>query len=150
MAYLQLMTDEEIIYETLKNFTLTTHRIRSTDSTLEKKEVVSIMLEKISSIAISSRNYLVFLILGILLILFSFWGFANSYNQGLDFIILVLGIISIVVYALTRKSIVIISSDGGHAAVLSSMGLSHESVIEIINKIEVAKNDRMRYLNSIK
>lgn len=147
MAYLELMADEEIIYETIDKITLTTHRIRAIESTFERKEVVSIMLEKISSISISSRNYLIFLILGVLMFLYSLWGFVKTDNTSLDIFIFVLGLIFIIVFALTRKSVVIISSDGGHSVFFSTLGFSHESIMSIINKIEIAKNNRMRYLS---
>jgi len=121
--------------------TLTNYRIRFDDlGDYGSKEFVSIMLEKISSIRIYKKSKPLYLILGILIMLSFFSGF---YGRDLKFAPIIIGGVLILFYLLTRKHIVSIASDGGDAIIVETTQYQPKDLIDFIDKIEQAKNERV-------
>src|SRR5690606_29599459 len=106
-----------------------------------KAHIVSIMLEKVSSIEIHYKSKVLILIFGILLVSAGLIMGAN--NSGTPMIFgLVLGGLFILIYLLTRKHVVSIASDGGAIIYFQTKGMKREVLLDFINKIEKAKNER--------
>jgi hypothetical protein len=123
-----------------KKVVLTNRRLRLNNSTrFGRSHIISIMLEKISSIEIHYRSWPLFLLAGIGLVLIGLA--AGTQNQGEAMMAaMLLGLVFIAVYLLTRKHIVTIASDGGAKIHFHTKGMKRASLMEFINKIENAKS----------
>lgn len=121
---------------------LTTHRIRFDDS----KHIISIMLEKVSSIEVHYSSWLICLLFGILAAVAGFVMGVNNNGQAMV-AGLALGGILILIYFLTRKHVIEIASDGGTKINFQTSGMKRESILKLINQIETAKSDRFINFN---
>ncbi|MBQ21661.1 MAG: hypothetical protein CMD31_12975 [Flavobacteriales bacterium] len=125
-----------------KTVTVTNKRVRYQASSSGKAHIVSIMLEKISSIEIHYKSKVFILIIGILLAAAGLFMGAN--NVGSAMILgLVLGGLFILIYLLTRKHVVSIASDGGAIIYFQTKGMKREVLLDFINKIEKAKSEKL-------
>jgi hypothetical protein len=141
----QLMTGESILqYSDNELITLTTHRIQYKNKTWGQSNFISIMLEKVSSVQVVGISYPILLVIGILIIIIG--AFIANENQGRDeggVISIAVGVIFIVAYFITKRHICIIASDGGNKIVFRTEGMNTENVINMMDKIELAKNNRV-------
>lgn len=120
-----LLENEELITQSDNNeLTLTTLRIRHQTSAFGKANVSSIMLEKISSVEIKYKSKLWFLIIGIITTP------------------VIIGIILIILYYSSRKHCIVITSDAGTSINVETKWLKHDAILDFINKVEIAKNNR--------
>ncbi len=136
-----LFEKEEIITESDdKVILLTNRRIRYNSSSWGQAHIVSIMLEKISSIEIHYKSLWLFLVVGVILVT---GGVIMGANNNGDAMILGLGAgaVLVLIYFFTRKHVVSISSDSGTKINFSTNGMKREKLMDFINKIERAKND---------
>jgi len=117
---------------------LTSHRIRFDDS----KHVISIMLEKVSSIEVHYRSWLICLLVGILAAAAGLGIGADNNGQAM-IVGLVLGAVLILAYFLTRKHVISIASDGGTKINFETRGMKREAILKFINQIEKAKKDQL-------
>ncbi len=126
-----------------KSVTLTTHRLRHNSSSTGSGHIVSIMLEKISSIEIHYKSWILILFIGILLACGGL--IMGAQNRG-DVMILGLGAggLCILLFFLTRKHIVTIASDGGAKINFQTKGMKRDMLLDFINKIETAKAIRLK------
>ena len=126
-----------------KVVTLTSHRVRYNSSSTGSGHVVSIMLEKISSIEVHYKSWILVLLIGILLVAGGL--LMGAQNQG-DAMILGIGFggLCILAYFITRKHVVTIASDGGAKINFQTKGMKSDTLLDFINKIEVAKASRLR------
>jgi len=135
-----LFEGEKIIVESDdKTITLTSHRIRYSEAVFGKARLISIHLEKVSSVEMRYKSHLLFLFLGFFLIIA---GIAlGVLSQRPEPLVpgIGLGLLFIIVYWVTRKHVVTISSDGGEKINFQTKGMKSEAHIEFINKIETAK-----------
>ena len=132
----ELFENEELITESEDGqILLTTKRIRHFSGSVN---LTSIMLEKVSSTEVNYSHYPVLLLLGFLCLLYSVT--QQGEEQRWAIIALVTGAILIITYFLTRKHVVIISSDGGAKIVFRTSGMSSGNVMAFVNKVEEAKN----------
>ncbi|MBS1638168.1 MAG: hypothetical protein JST26_19805 [Bacteroidetes bacterium] len=123
-----------------KTITLTTHRIRYSEAKGGIENLISIHLEKISSIEMkyTSKPFLIYF--GILaLVIGTLLGKASN-QVDVIIISLIIGSILIISYFLSRKHTVVISSDGGSKIIFETKGMKSEAHIDFINKIEKAKH----------
>jgi len=121
-----------------KTVTLTNYRIRFQSSGSGKAHIVSILLEKISSIEIHYKSKMFLLIIGILLMVSGLFMGANNMGQVMVLGI-VLGGLFILFYLLTRKHVVSVASDGGVKINFHTKGMKRETLLDFVNQIEKAK-----------
>lgn len=136
-----LLKDEKILKQSSNSaVTITNYRVRLQEGKSNKAHVVSIMLEKISSIELHYKSYILFLIVGVLLILAGLV-YGGQMNNGLGIISAggVLGGLFILAFFLTRKHIVSIKSDGGTSINFETKGIKREALMDFINIIEQGK-----------
>jgi hypothetical protein len=145
-----LMTGETILMEgDNKQITLTTHRIRQENETWGQLNLVSIMLEHVTSCEYSKKSRPIFLITGLLLSGFALY--IESQNEGvarsISGSILLFGIVLIIAYFFTIKRGLFISSATAKIK-LDTKGMKDENIKSLIDKLEVAKNDRFLTLKN--
>jgi hypothetical protein len=147
---MNLMTDEKVLMDgDYKQITLTTHRIRQENKLWGQVNLVSIMLEEVTSCEYCKETRPVFLIIGLLLsglaiLIFSEGGDEAQYiSDGL----LLVGILLISIYFFTIKHGLFISSVSAKIK-LNTKGMKYENIKAFIDKLEFAKNDRFLGLKS--
>lgn len=139
MDYKYILEGESIITQSKDRMvTLTNYRIRFQDTSSGRAHIVSIMLEKISSIEIHYKSYIFLLIIGILLAAAGLFMGVNNMGRQMT-LGLVLGGLFILVYLRTRKHVVSIASDGGAKINFETKGMRREVLLDFINQIEKAK-----------
>lgn len=146
---MDLMTEEKIIMEGDYNqITLSTHRIRQEYKTWFETELVSIMLEKVTSCEYSKKSRPIFLIIGLLLWVFSFiyGGIEGSGAQEISLGLLFCGLVLIIIYFMTINRGLFISSATAKIKI-NTKGMKDENIKAFIDKLEIAKNDRLLKLN---
>ncbi len=127
--------EEPVLASENNRIVLTSRRIRQAEN---KTDFTSIMLEKISSIEVRYQSWILILLAGIICIVAGFILLRNGSVEAMA--CFGVGGICILVYIVTRKHIVSISSDGGAKIVFATRGMSKERVIEFVDKVEEAKN----------
>jgi len=140
-----LFPNETILTESDgKVVTLTTHRIRYNSSSFGRADIASIMLEKISSIEAKYTSLIIVLIIGIATGLIGVaMGLSNNNKDSqIGMGVLIIGVIFILVYLGTRKHTITIASDGGGKITFETKGMKRETILDFINRVEKAKNER--------
>jgi hypothetical protein len=130
-----------------KQIILTSHRIRQEYRIFGKLRLKSIMLEHITSCEYDKKSNPLLLIIGILAIGFGI-AVLNSigHNEELIGIIsIIAGTILIIAYLTTIKKLLYISSPSAKI-LINTDGMKDENIIAFIDRIEEAKNDRLKYL----
>ncbi|QEM11759.1 hypothetical protein [Mucilaginibacter rubeus] len=139
---MNLFEDEKIITTTDDNIIiLTTHRIRSTNSLgWGHRETTSIMLDMVSSIKTTYNSYPVLLVIAAIIAIAGFiLSNQNNSSYGVSFAI-VLAIILVSIYFVTRKHVCVIASSGGSRIVFATSNMSHDSLISFIDRVEESKH----------
>jgi hypothetical protein len=142
-----LFEDEHILTESnTTEIVLTSHRLRQTISSWGKVNITSIMLEKISSIEVRYESSFILIPMGIVAI---GYGVMNSHepDSSIAAACFIGGLLILMIYLATRKHIISIRSDGGATMKFHTKGMKSEVVIDFINKVERAKNERSRLLS---
>ena len=142
-----LIEHEEILTTSADNLiTLTNMRLRYQSG---NDHFISMMLEKISAIEINYTSKFWALLLGIIIIIIGGGlTLTQSNDQEVGLIGVFVGVVLIIYYIATRKHVVQISAECGTKIIFFTKGMKRESLLDFINKIEVAKNKR--YLTNIK
>lgn len=145
---MNLMPDEKILMDgDYKQITLTTHRIRQENKLWGKVELTSIMLEHVTSCEYIKKSFPQLLILGLLFVGFAI--FIGSQSSDDLLIIgsglLLAGLLLIISYFFTFKRGLFISSASAKV-ILNTKGMKDENIKSFIEKLEFAKNDRLRSL----
>lgn len=145
MAALKLFENEELITQSTKGkVVLTNMRIRYSDEVVGRAHIVSIMLEKISSIEIHYRSWWLALLVGIIALVAGVASLTGRNDGELAMILFVVGALSLIFYFTTRKHIVSVSSDGGAKINFETSGMSREDLLKFVGQIEEAKNNRVK------
>ncbi len=113
-----------------KNLVLTTYRLRHFPNGKGESDMVSIMLENIASIRVTYHSHIWILILGILLLVA--WG---------------LGLVLIIIYFLTRKHSLLVTSVGGDQMVVLTKGMSKNAILTFTSTVEQAICHRKKALH---
>lgn len=134
---MQLWENEKLISTSNnKEVILTSQRIRFETTHLGQRHMVSIMLEKISSIEVRYHSWVIILTLGILSILGGIYlmavGGSDKEHANIFFLT---GILMIVVFLLTRQHVITITPDGGARIIFSTRGMSRDTVLDFIDKV---------------
>ncbi|MFC0515174.1 hypothetical protein ACFFGT_13225 [Mucilaginibacter angelicae] len=138
---MNLFEGEKIITTTDNNvIILTTHRIRSTNSLgWGHRETTSMMLDMVSSIKTTCNSYPILLVIAAIIGIGGFiLGNQNNSSYGVSFTI-VLAIILVSIYFVTRKHVCMIASSGGSRIVFATSNMSHDGLINFIDRVEEAK-----------
>lgn len=139
--------EEVLLNVNNKQLILTTHRIRQENysSTGALISMTSIMLEKICSCSLTTKRRIVLLILGIVIggILIAS-GNATHQGGGIAPLGGLIFIGFIILYFYLKDKIISFRS-AGDAIKVSLSGISLEEIKKIIDKVEVAKNNRYRH-----
>lgn len=141
-----LLNGEQVITQLDGNvITLTNLRLRYSDSKWGKAHIVSIPLEKISSIEVHYRSKTIFVILAILAITS---GLIIGANGDKEFIGIGIGtgVVLIILYLFSRKHYLTISSDGGGKIHFHTRGMKQEKILDFINQLESAIRQRREEL----
>lgn len=138
---MKLFENEVIIIESeSKQVTLTNRRIRYTQN---NTDVISIMLEKISSIEVTYRSWPILLLIGIIGIGYGalLLSDGREYESNQAILAIVGGAVFTFAYFLTRKHVISIAPDGGTKIHFTTRGMKNEMVQDFVNKIEEAKSN---------
>lgn len=140
-----LFDNEEIITESKDNtLTLTNYRLRYESASRGKAHIVSIMLEKISSIEIHYKSNIIILTLGILFLAMGF--VMGTMNEGGAMLMgMSIGGICLFIYYIRRRHVVSIASDGGAKIHFFTKGMDRNTLMDFINEIEEAKKNRITH-----
>ena len=134
-----LLENEKIITQS-GNYvvTLTNKRVRYDDTSAGRSHLVSILLDKVSSIEVHYKSILLLLVLGVIMII---GGVLAGMDKKGDVMTagVMLGGLLLAIYFFTRKHVVSISSDGGANIHFKTKGMNRESILKFINQIEEAK-----------
>ncbi len=131
------------------SFRLTNLRVQHYKSSLGTETFISIMLEKISSVATVYTSYILYLVIGILLEAIGVMLLASSSRSENNGAVgpIVFGLIFIIVFFLTRKRRLVVASDGGGVISVITKGMHVDAVNGLLNDIEQAKDIRVRELS---
>lgn len=137
-----LLPNEEIITKSEKNIvTLTNYRIRYSDIEFGKAHIVSILLEKVSSVEVHYRSKVTLLYLAVIL------GLAGlvllSSNESIAILSLVGSGLSFIFYALSRKHYLTIESVGSNKINFQIQGMKRDMILKFVNQVEEAVKERM-------
>ncbi len=129
--------------------TLTTHRIRQENKSWGKIDLVSIMLEEVTSCEYNKKSKPFILIIGLLIIGFSlFIERQNSiYSENMYNALLLIGVACVLFYLLTIKRGLFISSPTAKIK-LNTSGMNDDNIKSFIDKLEIAKNNRLLNLKN--
>jgi hypothetical protein len=137
-----LLDGEEIITQSDENIvTLTNFRIRYTDTQFNQAHIISIMLEKISSIEMHYASQIYYLLAGIIVSAFGIITTANHTNEYGVFAIII-GLILVGMYFSSRRYLLTISSDGGGKINFQAKGMKKETILDFVNKVEKAADKK--------
>jgi hypothetical protein len=139
-----LFPSEELITQSDdKIITLTTRRIPYKTKSWGRAHLISMNLEKISSVEVRYKSWVIILLIGVLLCIAGLYFGAN--NAG-DLMMagVGLGFLCVVLYFVTRKHVITISSDGGAEINFHTSRIKDEKLMEFINMVEKAKSDLLR------
>lgn len=138
-----LLTGEHIITQSGGNLiTLTNYRVRMTTKRFGKADIVSIPLQKVSTVEVNYHSVLIALILGVLFLVVGLLMASGGRDAGpFGAMGALLGIIGIAYYYLTRKHVILISADNGRGIQFESKGLSQDAINKFINQVEGAVRD---------
>jgi hypothetical protein len=141
--FIKNLHDERILFESDSQFfVLTTHRIRLETSAWGISQITSIMLEEISSCANTRTSKPLLLVLATLFFLAGAYASFNAIEPGPALIgAIVITAIFVIIYVLTRRQILEIASAGATMR-LRIEGMSIDEVKELIDRIEIVKNER--------
>lgn len=141
---MQLMPEEQIVYETpSKALILTTHRVRHKVDVAGNAHLVSIMLEELASCGMLRVNHLILLVLALVAALGGVFVTMQDYrNDPTGLIIgLVIAAVLIALFFGTRQTLLSLASAGSTIR-LHVVGMKYEAVVDLIDRIEAAKNQR--------
>jgi hypothetical protein len=143
------LPDERILLESnSKSLRLTTHRVRYHTTSWGSADLISIMLDEVSSCAMIHRTFpLLFVIAGIAAFVFIIGQFAGAHIGGelsdpsIRAASAIVGVLCVVAYFLTRTHVLSVRSPGDAIRVRLA-GMKTEEVGNFVEELEAAKNAR--------
>lgn len=140
---MNLIAGEKILLESSpRGLVLTSHRIRSIKQGVGTGEVMSIMLEELSSCAVERKSEPSLLFIALFIVVASPVVEVTSRGTGAIAIAVVVAVILVIIYLSSRAQILTLTSTSGAKISRSTKGMSNQSVEEFITAAETAKNAR--------
>ena len=141
-----LFDNERIITQSDRDLiTLTNLRIRYSDDVWGKSHVISLLLEKVSSVEIHYRSKPILLVLGILSVIVGVFLESNG-AEGSIAVFGVIGFVFILLHIFSRKHFMTISSEGGSKINFHIKRMKHSKVLTFVNQLEGAIINRREEL----
>jgi len=141
-----LLNNEVIITQSGKGvITLTNLRLRYSNSSNGKTRIISILLEKVSSIDVHSKSNRIYLYFAFAAIAVGFY-FGAEGNSNVTLASLGLGVLLTLLYLFSRQHFLRISSEGGAKIQFHTKGLKTEKVLQFMNQLEQAIRERRESL----
>ncbi len=124
-----------------KSIVLTTHRIRQQDKQWGKLHIKSIMLQHVSSCEYKSESNPLYLILGLIALVFGFIvGSRGNHDSAMIMVLAIIFCIGfLVIYRVTTKKGLLVSSSSSRI-LMNTNGMKDERIIAFVNKLEEAKS----------
>jgi hypothetical protein len=134
-----LVEGEEIITESSnKLVTLTNYRIRYHNSSWGQAHLISIMLDKVSSVEVRYKSWWLLLVPSLILLV----GGMLAGVQGIEEAMVIgigSGLLLALIYVFSRRHVITISSDAGTSINFQTKGMNKDKVLEFVNKVERAR-----------
>ncbi|MBE2255467.1 MAG: hypothetical protein IAE65_04645 [Ignavibacteria bacterium] len=109
----------------------------------------SIFLEDVGYIESNYKNNFLFLIWGILAILFSVVLFYILKSESISILGFLLGSLLCILYLFSKQHLIVITSKSGNSIKFSVDAMKESSIIEFISNVEQAKLNRINQLYNI-
>ena len=135
---MRLLKDEVKLDTLTDSIVLTNQRIVNERGNKYKN---SIFLEKISSIEMHYKNQLAFLISGIIVCIIGIIPLFDD-QSGAGLPLLLIGIVLITAFFLTRKHVIIVYPDGGKSFEFGVKGASPDRIDEFLTNVRAAILDK--------
>jgi len=132
-------TEENITSSTDKRVILTNKRIWKLESGFGKARTTSIHLQKVSSVEIQYKSWLWALIIGVFFIVAGLLAVLGR-SEEIAVLAVIAGVVLIILYLLSRRHLITVTSDGGTKLNILTKGMSSDDVLDFVNKIEQAKS----------
>ncbi len=144
---MKLLPNEEILITSNEDkIILTDHRIQMNESSWGQNFTISIFLENISSMEIKYRSNILLLVFGVISVLGGFYFGSQIYGNNALIVGIALGVLFFIIWWLTRKHIISISSNGGSSLNFMVQGMDEKKINDFIHKISLAKLKRVNQL----
>lgn len=132
-----MLNNEKIILRSDNNLiTLTNYRIRLRDSSWGKANIVSILLQNISSIEVKYKANIYYFVLSIIFF-FSALILQISSNYQIVVYAVILGLVALGLFFYTRKHFVLVSSKGGNNTIaFETKSMSTDKIVEFVDEVE--------------
>lgn len=144
----ELLDGESILTQSDQNIvTLTNKRVRYESKEFGKAHISEILLENIGSVSAHYSSNVFYLILGSLLMLvglFFLMSTSNEDDTAIGIGMAIFGLILILLYFSSRKYLLTIYSKGEGKINFEAKGLNMEAVLDFINKIAKAIDQRRK------
>jgi len=147
-----LSNEEELVSSNGGKIILTNQRIHQDDRAWGSAYSITIFLEDISSIEMRYSSNMMFLILGIIAALFCSYSFMSDSDGSPAGISLIATIGFFVLYWMSRKHIVSITSHGGKALNFEAASLPEYEMQKFLSRVQEAqmqRRDQLRSLSSL-
>ena len=141
---LTLFPDEQIVDQSVRNITLTTHRIWKDERDFGSSRHQSIMLEHITSCESQHRSKFWILLLGAIATAIMI-GSLNDHTSEMKPVIPIPMIFCIILFFVTRHTVLVISSPSAKM-VASMRGNKRDRILSFIDTIEQTKQKRISLL----
>ena len=153
LFYMMLLSnEEELVSSNGGKIILTNQRIHQDDREWGSAYSITIFLEDISSIEMRYSSNMMFLILGIMAALFCSYSFMSDSNGSPAGISLIATIGFFVLYWMSRKHIVSITSHGGKALNFEAASLPEHEIQKFLANVQDAKLqrvDKLKYISTL-
>jgi len=148
MTQNELLDGETILTQSDKNIvTLTNKRIRYNSQEFGKAHISGIMLENIGCVSVHYSSSIILLVIGILAGLVGLFAIVSSNNDddsSIGLLIIVASGVFILLYFLSRKYFLTIYSNGEGKINFEAKGMKKEAILDFINKVEKAIDQRRK------
>ena len=132
---IELLVDEQIVLSSDNDaLILTTKRVRYQSTVWGSSELVSITLGSVASCGFETKSYPITLILAAILLVVAF----VQRGSIAEYLVL-LSVVFIIAYFLTRRAVLSISSNGGQSIVVPTKGMNQDSITKFIDALEKQK-----------
>lgn len=140
---LQLFPDESQILESNnKSVLLTTHRIRYQYKDWGRSYNQSIMLEHITSCESYTGSLFIFLVLSIISAAVGLLGVGSGEGEYVA-AALIIALLFFIIYWASRHAFIVVASPSTKMKI-RIIGLTHQNMLDFLNKVELAKFERMK------